>query len=184
MRRLASTTSDSALEAQQVVARTQRGVAWRGDDRADSGMRFKQTVGEQRGDDLVRGVGVDVRFAAECADRGERVSGTELAGDDSPGGGVDDLLADGDAGAKMDDERNHMCTITASTPRKHKKFSCAAKHTQGCAAGSSTLRKPTFELRPWSVSMVRRAGSAAVGEETLEAEEVDFVAVIADVAEQ
>ena len=60
-------------------------------------MRFKQTVGEQRGDDLVRGVGIDVRLAAEGADGGEGVSGTKLAGDDSPGGGVDDLLADGDA---------------------------------------------------------------------------------------
>src|SRR5258708_5440183 len=71
---------------------------------ADAGMGFEQAFGDEVGDDLVGGVGVDLEFFAEGADGGEGVSGAELAGDHGLLGGVDDLLEEGDAYAEWDAE--------------------------------------------------------------------------------
>ena len=104
-----------ALPLQQLTAGAQSGALRRGDHGADSGVRFEETFGKQRRDDLVRGVGVDVVFAAENSHRRKGVSRAELAGYDRALGCVDDLLEDWNAGSKLDVEWCHMCTITDST---------------------------------------------------------------------
>ena len=103
------------LPLQQLATGAQGGALWRGDHCTDSGVRFEKAFGEQRGDDLVCSVGVDVLFAAEGSHRRKGVSRTELAGDDCTLGRVDDLLEDRNAGPKLDAEVCHVCTITDST---------------------------------------------------------------------
>ena len=103
------------LPLQQLPAGTQGGALRRSDHGADSGVQFKEAFGEQCGDDLVRGVGVDMLLAAEGSHRRKGVSRAELAGDDRTLGRVDDLLEDRNAGPKLDAEGCHVCTITDST---------------------------------------------------------------------
>ncbi len=110
------------LPLQQLTAGAQSGALRRSDHGADSGMRFQKAFGEQRGDDLVRGVGVDMLFAAEDSHRRKGVSRAELAGDDRTLGCVDDLLEDRNAGPKLDVEGRHSCTITDSTAGGQEKF--------------------------------------------------------------
>lgn len=106
------------LMAEEFFASTQRGVSQCCHDGAYAGIGFEKFFGEKCGDDFVRRVGIDVGFAAERADRREDVARAELAGDDGALGGVDDLLEDRFAGTKLDSERNHLRTITASTREK------------------------------------------------------------------
>lgn len=69
-----------------------------GDDRSGTGTDFEKSGGDKAGDDFVCGVGVDFEFAAEGANRGKIVARTELTGDDSLSGGVDNLLVERRAG--------------------------------------------------------------------------------------
>jgi hypothetical protein len=55
----------------------------------------------------VGGVGIDFEFFAEETDGGECISGTQLAGNDALGGGVDNLLVKGDARPKVNAKRDH-----------------------------------------------------------------------------
>jgi hypothetical protein len=104
------------LLAEELGALFATGVGEGRDYGADAGMGFEQAFGDEMGDDLVGGVGVDLEVFAEGADGGEWVSGAELAGDHGLLGCVDDLLEEGDAYAEWDAEGNHVCTITRSTP--------------------------------------------------------------------
>jgi len=110
------------LPLQQLAAGAQGGTLRRGDHCADSGVRFEKAFGKQRGNDLVRGVGVDVLFAAEDSHRRKGVSRAELAGYDRTLGRVDYLLEYGNAGPKLDAEWCHSCTITDSTASLQDKF--------------------------------------------------------------
>src|SRR5947209_6640901 len=65
---------------------------------------------------LMCGIWVDLKFLAEDAHRRERVLGAQLARDDRFFGGVNDLLIQRYARAKMDSERDHSrVLITHST---------------------------------------------------------------------
>jgi hypothetical protein len=98
------------------------GVGEGGDDGTDAGMGFEESLVDEVGDYLVGGVGVDVELAAQGADGGEGIAGAKLAGDDGLLRSVDDLLEEGNTNAKWDPERNHVCTITCSTPKREEKF--------------------------------------------------------------
>jgi hypothetical protein len=98
------------------------GVGQDSDHGADSGAGFKQALAHQMGNDLVRCIGIDLEFFAQGADGGERVTGAQLAGDHGFFRRVDDLLEERDAGAEVDAERNHMCTMTVSTLNCKKKI--------------------------------------------------------------
>jgi len=74
-------------------------------------------------------VGIDLQFLAERADAGKRVSRTKLAGDDSLGGSVDNLLGESDAGLEDQAEWDHKCIITASTARMQEKTLPGGKFT-------------------------------------------------------
>ena len=78
-----------------------------GDDRSRTGTDFKKSGGDKAGDYFVCGVGVDFEFAAEGANRRKVVARTELTGDDSLCGGVDNLLVQGRAGNEVYVERDH-----------------------------------------------------------------------------
>ena len=71
-----------------------------GHDRADARPHREQPFFGERADDLVGGVGVDLERLAEGADRRKRIAGPQLAGDDGPPDGVDDLLVDRRAGTE------------------------------------------------------------------------------------
>lgn len=103
------------LAGQELSAFFAGRVGARGDDVADTGAGFEKAVTDELRDDLVGGVGVDLEFAAEGADRREGLAGKELAGDHRLLRGVDDLLEERDAGPEVDAEGNHNCTITHST---------------------------------------------------------------------
>ena len=107
---------------QQLAAGAQGGALRRSDHGTDSRVRFEKAFGEQRSDDFVRGVGVDVLFAAEDSHRRKGVSRAELAGYDRTLGRVDYLLEYGNAGPKLDAEWCHSCTITDSTASLQDKF--------------------------------------------------------------
>jgi hypothetical protein len=103
------------LVAEELGALLAGRVGQRGDDGADAGAGFEQPLGDEVGDDLVRGVGVDLELLGQGADGGEGIAGAQLAGDHRLLGGVDDLLEERDAGAELDAKRDHVCTITDST---------------------------------------------------------------------
>lgn len=103
------------LPLQQVAAGAKCRVLGGSDDRADTGARFEKAFREQRGDDLMRGVGIDVLLSTKGSHRRKGIACTELAGDDRTLGRVDDLLEYGNAGPKLDAEWCHMRTITDST---------------------------------------------------------------------
>ena len=104
------------LAREQVVAVGSGSAGDFSDNGANAGTRFKQAVCKQSCDDLVRGIGVDMGFAAERADRRKSVAGSQLAGNDGARRSENDLLADGNARPEVDAERDHVCTMTASTP--------------------------------------------------------------------
>jgi len=104
------------LMGEQVAAAALRCAGQSGDDGTDAGTRLDDALRQERGYNLGGGVGIDVGFAAENTDRGKGISGLQLSGDDCTLGSVNNLLEDGDTGPKLDAERNHVCTITASTP--------------------------------------------------------------------
>src|SRR5688572_28190757 len=91
----------------------------RGDDGADPGTRLEQAALDQRRDDLLRRIRIDLELLAERAHGWERVPGRELAGDDGLGDGKHDLVVQRPAGPKVDAERQShpTCTIYTSTLR-------------------------------------------------------------------
>lgn len=109
------------LFAEELSALFARRLGERGDDGADSGKRFEEPFGDEMRDDFGRSVGIDFQIFAERADRGEGVTWTELPGDHGAFCRIDNLLEERDAGAKLDAEWNHMCTMTDSTVDVKKK---------------------------------------------------------------
>ena len=103
------------LAAEELSALFAGGVGAGGDHVADAGTGFEKAVADELCDDLVGGVGVDLELAAEDADRGEGVSGKELAGDHRLLRGEDDLLEERDTGPEIDAEGKYSRTITHST---------------------------------------------------------------------
>ena len=78
-----------------------------GDNGANAGTHFEQPLINQVGHHFGGGVGIDFEFLAERADRGKGIAGAQLAGDHRLLRRVDDLVEEGDAGAKRDLERDH-----------------------------------------------------------------------------
>ena len=87
----------------------------RSDHRDGARANFEEAGFGEASDDFVGCVGIDFEVLAEGADGGKFVAGAELAGDDSLGCGVDDLLVDGAARFEVDVEREHGCTVAIST---------------------------------------------------------------------
>jgi len=126
------------LTGEQVATGALRCARQSGDDGADAGVRLEELFGEQSSNDFGGGVGIDVGFAAERANGGKWVSGPQLTGDDGTLGGVNNLVRDGNARAKLDAERNHVCTITASTLAPQVKYAARAMKSVGgryCCGG-------------------------------------------------
>ena len=78
-----------------------------GDDSSGTRANLEKAGIDETGDDFVSGVGIDFELAGKGAHRGKFVTGAELAGNDGFGGGVDNLLVDGRAGAEVDAEGQH-----------------------------------------------------------------------------
>jgi len=79
-----------------------------GDNGDRAGANFEEASIGETGDYFVGGVGIDLELSAEGADGRKFVPGTELAGDNGLGGGVNNLLVDGSAGLELYVKRNHL----------------------------------------------------------------------------
>ena len=86
-----------------------------GHHRSKAWMHFQNPLRDQLRHHFVRRIGVDLERLAQRAHGGKRLARAHLARDHRLLGGVDHLLAEGDARLKGDAERDHMCTITYST---------------------------------------------------------------------
>ena len=78
-----------------------------GDHRSNSREALEQTIREEPGHHLVRGVGIDLEFLTKKTNRGKRISRAELSRNDRFLRGIHDLLVQRNARPEVDAERNH-----------------------------------------------------------------------------
>ena len=93
-----------------------------GNERPKTGAHLDQSLGHELTNYLMSRIRVDLQFLAKRADGRKRLPRTKLSGDDGLFRGIDDLLVERDTGLEREAERDHVCTITASTPRGKKIF--------------------------------------------------------------
>src|SRR3989442_870189 len=77
---------------------------------ADAWTRLEQPALDERREDLLRGVRVDLQLLTERADGRKAIAGLQLAGDDCFGARKDHLIVQRAAWPHGDPDRTHRCT--------------------------------------------------------------------------
>ena len=136
------------LIAQQAGAlRRTRGLG-PSDDRTNARKYLKHSFVEQLRDDLVSSVGVDLERLTQAPHGREGFTGAHLTRHHGFLGGINDLLANRDAGLQNDPEGNHVCTMAGSTAKRKQKFSeiALAKRAGDKQRGDADIRECSLKF--------------------------------------
>jgi hypothetical protein len=88
-----------------------------GDNRADTGSHIKQIPTNQRRNNPLSSIRVDLQLLAEGPNRGKAIASLQLSSDNRSGDREDDLVVKWATGLQPDAEREqHECTSYASAP--------------------------------------------------------------------